>query len=306
MKKCLAIVITGPTSSGKSALAVELARIFDTEVISADSRQIYKGIPIATAVPTVEERGGVKHHLLECLNLEDYYSASLFEQQSVKLLGEIFKQRDTAIVCGGSMLYVDALVNGIDELPTVPAHVRQSLELEWNEKGDEWLLSSLECLDPEYYKKIDHRNLKRVFHAVEVSITAGNPYSSLLSKPKIERDFKILKICLTGNRNLLFDRINTRVEDMIKKGLEEEARNVYHLRNLNSLNTVGLKEMFAWFDGRMNKDEAIARIQKNTRVYAKKQETWHKKDKKAVRLDFASPLIENINKIVTLTNRRFS
>lgn len=300
MKKPLAIVITGPTASGKSALAVTLAKELKTEIISADSRQIYKGIPIVTATPTFEERQNVPHHLIETLNLTDYYSASCFEQDAVRLLKKIFKDRSTAIVCGGSMLYIDALTEGIDDLPTVPENVRNSLMLEWHYQGDDWLLSNLKRLDPVYYEQVDKRNLKRVFHAIEVSITAGQPYTNLLKKEKPKREFNILKICLEGDRELLFHKINRRVLNMINAGLEEEARSVYNLRHLNSLNTVGLKELFAWFENKMTKEEAISRIQKNTRVYAKKQITWFKNDKKAIRLDFAESPEVNTKKIIEL------
>ena len=297
-------MITGPTASGKSALAVTLARRLETEIISADSRQIYKGIPIVTAVPSMEERAGVPHHLMEILPLEGYYSASLFQEDAMRILDEIFKKKDTAIVCGGSMMYIDALVNGIDELPTVPDKIRQSLMEEWKEKGDEWLKEQLRILDPVYYERVDLRNLKRVFHAVEITRTAARPYSGMLTGrgKKTELPFELTKICLDGSREGLFSRINERVLKMMEMGLEEEAWSVYHLRHLNSLNTVGLKEMFAYFDGNMTKDEAIARIQKNTRVYAKKQLTWHKRDGELEYLDFKDPLEKNVEKILKIKN----
>lgn len=295
------IVITGPTASGKSALAVSLAKILDTEIISADSRQIYKGIPIATAVPSIKEKEGVKHHLLEILDLDAYYSASKFDEDASKIIKNIFQQRDYAIVCGGSMLYLDALLKGIDELPTVPQDIREKLMIEWSEKGNVWLLNELSHLDPAYFNKVDHRNLKRVFHAVEISMTAGVPYSSLLSEHRQKKDipYNLIKVCLIGERNLLFERINKRVLDMMASGLEEEARKVYPLKQLNSLNTVGLKEMFAWFDGIMTKDEAVARIQKNTRVYAKKQLTWHKRDEYLKFLDFSLSRKDLIDRILS-------
>ena len=297
------IVITGPTASGKSALAVSLAQRLDTEIISADSRQIYKGIPIVTAVPSISERDGIKHHLLETLPLDAYYSAAKFQEDCEAILNDIFYDRDTAIVCGGSMLYLDALTKGIDDLPTVPSHIRKTLMKEWEEKGNEWLLNSLREKDPDYYIKIDHRNLKRVFHALEISLTAGKPYSSLLThnddrSSQQSLPFDVTKFCLTGQRDLLFERINSRVIKMIDSGLEEEARSVYHLRHLNSLNTVGLKEMFEYFDGNMALDIAVARIQKNTRVYAKKQLTWHKRDESLNYLDFSDSPTYNINKIL--------
>ena len=298
MSKNLAIVITGPTASGKSALAVNLAQKLNTEIISADSRQIYKGIPIVTAVPTEEEKKGVTHHLLETLELEDYYSASRFEEDSLRIIKDLFKRRDKVVVCGGSMLYIDTLIKGIDELPTVTPELINSLMAEWKENGDEWLLDRLINLDPVYYQNSDLKNLKRVFHAVEVSIMANAPYSSLLNKTKPKRDFDILKVTLSGDRNYLFDRINRRVLKMIENGLEEEARNVFHLRHLNSLNTVGIKEMFSFFEGKMTRDEAIQRIQKNTRVYAKKQETWHKRDNSGIKLDFSDDIEKNTESIL--------
>ena len=300
MDKPKLIVITGPTASGKSALAVELARRLDTEIISADSRQVYHGIPIVTALPTQEERGGITHHLMDMLPLEAYYSASEFERDSLKILEEIYTRRSVAVVCGGSMMYVDALCNGIDEIPTVPDSIRVPLMDEWHERGDGWLLSELERLDPVHYAWVDRKNMKRVFHAVEICLTAGSPYSSMLTGEKRERPFEVLKICMDGEREKLFSRINRRVEVMMDMGLEEEARSVSHLRHLNSLNTVGLKEMFAYFDGVFTRNEAVARIQKNTRVYAKKQMTWYKRDQSLTRIDFSSPLAENVEKILRL------
>ncbi|MBD5358791.1 MAG: tRNA (adenosine(37)-N6)-dimethylallyltransferase MiaA [Bacteroides sp.] len=302
MEKPTLIVITGPTASGKSALAVEVARQLDTDIISADSRQIYHGIPIVTATPTEEERGGISHHLLDILPLEAYYSASEFETDSLRILDEIFKEKAAAVVCGGSMMYVDALCNGIDELPTVSEAVRFGLMEEWKEKGDEWLLGELRHLDPVHYGRVDQRNMKRVFHAVEICRMAGMPYSSMLRGIRRERPFHIIKVCMDGERSQLFERINKRVEVMMAEGLEEEARRVYPLRHLNSLNTVGLKEMFAWFEGEMTKDEAVARIQKNTRVYAKKQLTWYKRDQELIRLDFTTLPSENARKIIEMVS----
>ncbi len=275
MKKL--IVVTGPTASGKSDLAVRLALQHDTEIISADSRQIYKGIPIVTAIPDDAQRMGVTHHLMEILPLDAYYSAAMFEEDALRIAHEIWKKRDVAIVCGGSMMYVDALINGIDLLPTVPDSIRIPLDKEWKERGDDWLRDILKALDPVYYSQVDLANMKRVFHAVEICLAAGVAYSSLRTGIKKQRNFEIEKIVIDMPREQLFDRINQRVLNMVDAGFEEEARSVYHLRHLNSLNTVGLKEMFAYFDGTMDFDTAIARIQKNTRVYAKKQLTWLKK-----------------------------
>ena len=291
-------VITGPTASGKSALAVDLAKRLGTEIISADSRQVYRGIPIVTAVPTEEERGGVRHHLMEMLPLEAYYSASTFEQDALRLAEHLFGEHGSAVVCGGSMLYIDALCNGIDELPTVPENIRMPLMSEWGQRGDAWLLEELRRLDPECHERIDRQNMKRVFHAVEVSLTAGVPYSTLLTGNRVDRNFRIVKVALNGERQLLFDRINRRVEAMMEAGLEDEARSVYDRRTLNSLNTVGLKEMFAWFAGIMTKEEAVARIQKNTRVYAKKQLTWHRRDDSLIWMDFENGREKNVERIL--------
>lgn len=277
MKKL--IIVTGPTASGKTDFAVRLALEYDTEVISADSRQIYKGIPIVTAVPDESQRAGVTHHLMEALPLDTYYSAAMFEQDALRIANEIWKRRDVVVVCGGSMMYVDALAYGIDELPTVPDTVRYPLMEEWKARGDDWLRDKLKKLDPEYWSIVDQSNMKRVFHGVEICLTAGVTYTSLRTGGRKKREFDIEKIVIDMPREQLFDRINKRVLSMVDRGLEEEARRVYPMRHLNSLNTVGLKEMFAYFDGEMDFETAVARIQKNTRVYAKKQLTWLKKGK---------------------------
>ena len=272
------IVITGPTGIGKSATAIDLAQRLSTEIISADSRQVYKGIPIITAAPTEEERSIVPHHLVDFLELDEYYSASLFEQQALSLLDQIFSRSDYAVVCGGSMMYVDALCNGIDELPTIPDNIRQQLMQEHADNGNDWLLQRLEQLDPVYYNQVDRQNTKRVFHAVEICLASGRPYSSLRTGTRRSRPFRIIKTALTADRQLIFDRINLRVEKMLEMGMLDEARSVYHLRHLNSLNTVGFKEMFRYIDGEWDLPTAIARMQKNTRVYAKKQMTWYQRD----------------------------
>ncbi|MDE7096233.1 MAG: tRNA (adenosine(37)-N6)-dimethylallyltransferase MiaA, partial [Muribaculaceae bacterium] len=237
----------------------------------------YKGIPVVTAVPDESQRMGVTHHLMEILPLDAYYSAAMFEEDALRIAAEIWKSRDVAIVCGGSMMYVDALTKGIDELPTVPENIRIPLMEEWGEKGDDWLRDRLKILDPEYYNKVDLANMKRVFHAVEICIAAGVTYTSLRTGIRKKRDFEIERIVIDLPREILFERINARVLRMVENGLEDEARRVYPMRHLNSLNTVGLKEMFAYFDGIMDFGTAVARIQKNTRVYAKKQLTWLKK-----------------------------
>ena len=284
MEKTL-IVITGPTASGKSALAIDVAERLDTEIISADSRQIFKRIPIVTAMPSPDELAAVPHHLINMLPLDAYYSAAQFEEDALKIVERIFSAHHTAIVCGGSMMYIDALCNGIDNLPSVPPEIRNSLMEDWRNRGDLWLKSKLLTLDPVYAGKVDPNNLKRIFHAVEISTVAGQPYSSLLTGNKRERPFRILKFMLAPEREQLFNRINDRVIKMVESGLEDEARSVHPLKHLNSLNTVGLKEMFDYFEGKMDFETAVARIQKNTRVYAKKQMTWFKRDNDIIPLD---------------------
>ena len=264
----------GPTAGGKSALSIDLAKALSTEIISADSRQIFADIPIVTAQPSIEERMGIPHHLMGHLPLDAYYSAACFEQDALDISAHLFDRHDTAIICGGSMMYVDAFCYGIDTLPTVPSDLRAALGELHRRKGDEWLLARLAQADPATFAGIDRKNIKRVFHALEITLAAGRPYSTLLTGQKKERPFRILKVIVEREREQLFARINNRVGDMQANGLLEEARRVYPLRGLNSLNTVGLKELFAHFDGLMSLDEAIDRIRKNTRVFAKKQLTW--------------------------------
>lgn len=272
------IVITGPTGIGKSAIAIELAKRLSAEIISADSRQFFKDIPITTAAPFVAELAEVKHHFVGMLDLDDYYSASTFEQDALRCIDTLFKSSDFVIMCGGSMMYVDAVCNGIDDIPTVPDSLRQALMQEYAERGDEWLRGELQRLDPEYYSIVDKKNMKRVFHAFEICVAAGKPYSELRIGVKKQRPFRILKIGLNAHREEIFNRINQRVLKMIENGMVDEARKVLPYRNLNSLNTVGFKEMFRYFDGEWDLPTAIARIQKNTRVYAKKQLTWYQRD----------------------------
>lgn len=278
-QKPLLIVITGPTASGKTALAIDLAQRLECEIISADSRQLFHEIPIGTAIPSDYELARVKHHLIGTLDLGDYYSASRFECDALSLLPGIFdRSGGYAIVCGGSMMYVDALIYGIDDMPSVSTEVREKVLRLVQEHGTEGLLALLEICDPAYYAEVDHANTKRIIHALEISMQAGVPYSSLRTGRKTVRSFDILKFAIDWPRQQLFDRINARVDDMINQGLINEARKVYPHRHLNALNTVGYKELFAFFDGYMDLDTAIARIKKNTRVYAKKQLTWLRRD----------------------------
>ncbi len=272
------IVITGPTGVGKTATAIELAQQLHCDIINADSRQIYRGIPICTAAPTPEELAAARHHFVAFKELDENYSAAQFEADVMQLLPTLWQHGDYAVLCGGSMMYVDAVCRGIDNLPDISPEVRAAVKDKLAREGLESLMEELERLDPQYAVTIDRKNTSRVCHGVEICRQAGVPYSTLRTGMAKQRDFKIIKLALNIERERLFERINKRVDRMVEAGLEQEARSVYHLRYLNSLNTVGMKEMFSLFDGTMDRHTAIERIKKNTRVYAKKQLTWYRRD----------------------------
>ena len=272
------IVITGPTGVGKTATAIELAQRLHCDIINADSRQIYRGIPICTAAPTPEELAAAHHHFVAVKDLDESYSAAQFESDVMQLLPVLWQRGDCAVMCGGSMLYVDAVCRGIDQLPDIRPEVRTAVKHKLQLEGLDSLVAELQELDPQYAATVDRKNTSRVCHAVEICRQAGVPYSTLRTGQAKQRDFNIIKLALNIEREQLFDRINRRVDRMVEAGLEEEARSVYHLRHLNSLNTVGMKEMFAMIDGTMDRNTAIERIKKNTRVYAKKQLTWYRRD----------------------------
>lgn len=272
------IVITGPTGVGKTATAIELAQQLHCDIINADSRQIYRGIPICTAAPTPEELAAARHHFVAFKELDENYSAAQFEADVMQLLPILWQHGDYAVLCGGSMMYVDAVCRGIDNLPDISPEVRAAVKDKLAREGLESLMEELERLDPQYAATIDRKNTSRVCHGVEICRQAGVPYSTLRTGMAKQRDFKIIKLALNIERERLFERINHRVDRMVEAGLEQEARSVYHLRYLNSLNTVGMKEMFSLFDGTMDRHTAIERIKKNTRVYAKKQLTWYRRD----------------------------
>ncbi len=271
-------VLLGPTGVGKTALSIDIAKKLDTPVISADSRQIYRGIPIGTAAPTPEQLSEVKHYFIATKELDEYYSAGQYELDALQVIEEQFSRGDNALLVGGSMMYIDAVCQGLDDVPRVDEETRSYVTELYKTQGLDKITSMLRLLDPEWYDRVDLKNPKRVMHAVEVSLFAGKPYSSILTQSKKERPFSIIKIGLNRERDELYDNINRRVEQMIADGLEAEARSVCHLRHLNSLNTVGFKEMFAYFDGDITFDEAVEQIKRNTRRYAKKQLTWFSRD----------------------------
>lgn len=275
LRKNKLIVITGPTASGKTGAAISVAKALGTEIISADSRQIFRDLPIGTAAPAPEELAEVPHHFIGTHSLEEYFSAAEFETQAVKLIENL---SPVSVLAGGSVMYIDAVCNGIDEIPTISEENRAKAIAIWKSGGLQKLRLELLELDPVYYRQVDLNNHKRLVHALEIIYQSGRPYSSLRTGIRKERNFDILKYALDLPREELFRRINLRTEKMIRQGFVEEARKVYPFRHLNALNTVGYKELFSFFDGEMSLDEAVARIQKNTRVYAKKQLTWLKRD----------------------------
>ena len=272
------IIILGPTAIGKTSLSIQIAKHFDTEIISADSRQIYKELRIGTAVPNSQELHTVKHNLIQSHSIFEYYSASNFENEALEIIETIFQEKDVAIMTGGSMLYIDVVCNGIDDLPTVDPSIRQNIIHRYENEGLDSLRLELKKIDPEYYLSVDLKNYKRIMHALEVYYMTGKKYSSFRTQTKKERPFNIIKIGLNTDRKILHERINLRVDKMIEEGLVKEARCLLPHKNLNSLNTVGYKELFDYFDNKITLPEAIELIKRNTRRYARKQLTWFNKD----------------------------
>lgn len=272
------LVVLGPTGVGKSDISIQLAQYYHTEIISADSRQFYKELSIGTAVPSAEDQKKVPHHFIQTKSIFDYYNVSSFETEVLELTDELFRMVNPLILTGGSMLYVDTICKGIDDIPTVDPEIREEVIGWYNKNGIEALRERLLEVDPEYYHVVDLNNYKRMLHAVEIHQMTGLTFTSFRKNTIRERPFRIIKIGINQDRKILYDRINARVIKMIKEGLVEEARAVYPYRNLNSLNTVGYKELFTYFDGEITLDEAIDLIQRNTRKYARKQLTWFRRD----------------------------
>ena len=272
------VVILGPTGIGKTELSLSVAEYFHIPIINADSRQIYRGMPIGTAAPTSEQQQRVKHYMVEMLDMNEYYNASMYEEDVMRLLNKLFLESDLALMAGGSMMYIDAVCYGMGDLPTVKDDLRNEMKRRFAEEGLDSLCKELQQLDPEYYDIVDKHNYRRVIHALEIIHTTGTTFTSLRTVEKKKRDFNIIKIGLNRIREVLYQRINQRVDSMIEAGLLEEARILYPNRHLNALNTVGYKELFNYFDGTWSLDEAIERIKGNTRRYCRKQLTWFKRD----------------------------
>ena len=291
------LLIVGPTGVGKTELSLRVAERFGCPIISCDSRQIYRDIPIGTAAPTAEEQARVKHYFVATHALEDNYNAGQYERDALALLDELFATHDVVVMTGGSMLYADAVCKGLDDLPAVPEEIRKEIAT----KSLEELQHEVQRLDPDYWQEVDQQNPARLAHCIEICMTTGKPYSSLRTQTIKERPFRIIKIGLERPRALLYARIDERVKQMIANGMVEEARRVYPQRALNSLQTVGYKELFAYFDGDYDLDRAIELIQQNSRHYAKRQMTWFRRDKEIHWLNADEAIetnIENIEKLL--------
>lgn len=303
MKNKTLIIITGPTGVGKTEATLRIAEHFNVPVINADSRQIFSEIPIGTAAPTAQQQRRVPHYFVGNHHLEDYYSASLYEQDVLNLINS----QDTSIslLSGGSMMYIDAVCKGIDDIPTIRPEIREEMMRRLEIEGLEEMCNLLRNLDPEHWEIVDRKNPRRVLHALEICIQTGKTYTSFRSNTTKERPFNIIKIGLNRDRNELYDRINQRVLNMIDEGMIKEALSVYPKRTLNSLNTVGYKEMFEYLDGLTTLDEAIFKIQSNTRKYARKQLTWYKKDDNLqwFNPDNVEEILKYISTIVSYTSK---
>lgn len=276
------IVILGPTGVGKSVLSVEIASHFNTEIISADSRQFFREMTIGTAVPDENQLGMVKHHFIKFLSVNDYFSSSLFERAVLELLPLLFRKNRIIIMTGGSGMYIDAVCKGIDDIPDIDPAVREKHNEKYRAAGIESLRRELKMVDPDYYAKVDLKNHKRIIRAIEIFESTGRKYSEFLTKRSAVRDFCIIKIGLEREREDLYGRINSRVDDMIENGLENEARGLFDLRELNPLKTVGYREFFDFFEGKISREKAIELIKRNSRRYAKRQITWWSRDKEIV------------------------
>ena len=281
MERCFKtlVLLLGPTGVGKTELSLRVAEHLGCPILNCDSRQVYRHLPIGTAAPTAEEQARVQHYFVATRELEEDYNAGQYERDALDLLERLFAEHDILVMTGGSMLYADAVCHGLDDLPAVPAAIRQEVQSGYEQGGLAWLQEQVQRLDPDYWNTVDQSNPARLAHCVELCLTAGKPYSSMLTKKTPPRPFRILKIGLERPREELYERINGRVLQMMDNGLLDEARNVYPKRHLNSLQTVGYKELFGYLSGEYDLDRAIELIQQNTRHYAKRQLTWFRRDK---------------------------
>jgi tRNA dimethylallyltransferase len=300
------LVIAGPTAVGKTKLSIEVAKHFNTEIVSADSRQIFKEMNIGTAVPDKNELSQIKHHFIQVKSIRENFNASKFEFEALKLLEKLFKTHHIVLLTGGSGLYIDAVCKGIDEFPETDQRLRNELLRKLETEGIESLRKELKFLDPVSYSELDLKNPKRIQKAIEISLMTGKPYSSFLTGSAKKRPFRIIKTGLNMSREKLYERINHRSLEMFDNGLEEEARGLYPLRQYNSLNTVGYRELFDYFDGKISREEAKEKIQANTRKYARKQITWFRKNNEYTWFDPENKngLIQFVEKFLTTEVKR--
>ena len=296
MKNTL-ITIVGPTAIGKTALSIQLANHFKSDIISCDSRQFFKEMTIGTAVPSTDELKAAKHHFIQNRSIFDAYNVGEFERDTLAKLEDLFLENPIQIMVGGSGLYVDAVLKGLDYFPEVDPKIREDLTKELEEKGIESLQEKLQKLDVETYNTIALDNPHRIMRALEICIGSGKTYSEFKNKPKEPRNFNVIKVGLTADREIIYNRINQRVDLMIENGLVEEAQNLHQHKNLNALQTVGYRELFSFFDDEFTKEFAIAEIKKNTRRFAKRQITWFKRDEKTLWFDYKSDIEKIINEV---------
>ena len=300
MKKL--VVILGPTGVGKTDLSIQLANHLQCPIVSADSRQIYKGLTIGTDAPTQQQLQKAKHYFIGTLSVEDYFSASQFEDKAIELLAELHKSHNHVVMSGGSMMYIDAVCKGIDDIPTIDPVLRKQLMEQYQNEGLDNIRMQLKMRDPVFYNQVDLKNHKRVIHALEVCIMTGKPYSSLRTNSVKERPFDIIRIGLTRPRELLYARINARVDQMVEKGLVEEARSFYPYKHLNSLNTVGYKELFMHFDGDCTLEFAIDKIKQHSRNYARKQLSWFNRSDDIHWIDLSDDTVDAKEVIVNMVS----
>lgn len=300
MQKSL-IVLVGPTGIGKTSVGIQLARHFKTEIVSSDSRQIFKELSIGTAVPEKNELETIPHHFIHSHSISENYNASRYEHEVLKKLESLYEKHDVILLVGGSMLYIDAVCKGIDSMPDADPEIRNSLKNRFEIEGIESLRLQLKKLDPEYYNQVDLKNPARIIHALEICLMTGKTFSSFRSNPNKKRPFRIIKIGLNCDREILHNRINQRVDKMILAGLENEAREVYPFKHLTALNTVGYREWFAYFDHEISREKAIELIKRNSRRYARKQLTWFRKDQE---ITWFEP--QQISEIIAFAKNRIS
>ena len=302
MERCskTLVLILGPTGVGKTELSLRVAEHYACPILNCDSRQVYRDIPIGTAAPTPSEQVRVKHYFVATRELNENYNAGQYERDATELMIRLFEDHDVLVMTGGSMLYADAVCNGLDDLPSIPEAIRAEVKRQYDANGIQWLQSEVQRLDPDYWQMVDQQNPTRLMHCVELCLTTGQAYSALRTNTRKQRPFSIVKVALERPRAELYARINERVKQMIANGLVEEARRVYPLRHLNSLQTVGYKELFAFFDGEYDLNRAVELIQQNTRHYAKRQLTWFRRDKEIIWLNANDDYEKNIHTIDAL------